>query len=585
MRLTGIGVSPGSASGRALLLTRRALDVRFRVAEDAVDRELQRLQQARQTSRRQLTEIKAHIANLVGPQHAYLFDAQLLMLDDPMLVDRAANLIASERLNAEWALRRASEELETLIEGADDPYLRERRGDLADVVGRVGMNLRVASGRQTRGAEILDLLEDAPGPLIIVADELPASVAAQIDWTRVNGFITDAGSWTYHTAILARSLAIPGVAGLEEAAARIAPGATIVLDGTTGEVIVDPEPAEIAAAEQRRARRAREAEAYRAYRHLPAVTADGIRIVLEANVERPEDVEAAREYGAEGIGLYRSEFLLAGTTPDEDTQYEVYRLMLDAMGDARVTIRTFDASEEQLHEVPHEHARERSTLRGVALTLAVPELFRVQLRALLRAARRTDGQPSTLRIMFPFVTGVEELRQAIAEIDRASAELRLRGDEPPHVPVGAMVEVPSAALTADLLSRECDFLSIGTNDLIQFCLAADRTSNRGRLYEPVHPAVLRMLRFAVRVARRRRRPVSLCGEMAADAKLLPLLVGLGLREFSMTPGAIPHAKQVIRSLHVAEARTLALRAMNSATSREIDRLLEHNSNLELRNKN
>src|SRR5512141_1691188 len=197
MRLTGIGVSPGSASGRALLLTRHALDVRFRVAENAVDRELQRLQQARQSSRRQLTEIKAHIANLAGPQHAYLFDAQLLMLDDPMLVDRAADLIASERLNAEWALRRASEELEALIDGADDPYLRERRGDLADVVGRVGMNLRTASGRQTRGADILDLLEDAPGPLIIVADELPASVAAQIDWTRVNGFITDAGSWTY----------------------------------------------------------------------------------------------------------------------------------------------------------------------------------------------------------------------------------------------------------------------------------------------------------------------------------------------------------------------------------------------------
>ncbi|HSL20712.1 MAG TPA: phosphoenolpyruvate--protein phosphotransferase [Vicinamibacterales bacterium] len=563
MRLTGIGVSPGTATGRALLLAHGAQELRFRVAENVVAHEVERLDRARASSRRQLKEIKTHVSRLAGAEHAYLLDAQLLMLDDPMLVDRAVELVRSERFNAEWAVRRAADELLAIIDGADDPYLRERSGDIADVVGRIGMNLRATTRNPS------DVLDEVPGPVILVADELPASVAAQIDWKKVSGFVTDAGSWTYHTAILARSLGVPGVAGLRDATRRIAPGATVIVDGATGEVLVNPRPEEVSAAEQRRARRAAEADALREFRHLPAVTTDGVRLVLDANIERVEDAAGVRQAGAEGIGLYRTEYLLGSGVPDEEEQFRTYRAILASMDGSRVTIRTFDASERRF-PLPPDHETAAGGLRGVRVSLTEPEVFRTQLRALLRAAKH-----GTLRIMFPFVTGVEELRQAIAEFDRAAAELRLRGEDPPEVPVGAMVEVPSAALTADLLARECQFLSIGTNDLIQYCLAADRISGRASyLYEPLHPAVLRMLRFAVRVARRHRRPLALCGEMGADPRLLPLLIGLGIREISMRPAAIPFAKQVIRSVRADEARALAARALGCATTREVERLLD-----------
>jgi phosphoenolpyruvate-protein phosphotransferase (PTS system enzyme I) len=563
MRLTGIGVSPGNATGRALVLTHRALDVRFRIGESAVEREIERLERARHVSRRQLTEIKHHIAHLAGEQHAYLFDAQILMLDDPMLAGRATELIRAERVNAEWAMRRACEELIALIDRAEDPYLRERRGDIDDVVGRVGMNLRATHLNPA------DVLADVQGPIVIVADELPASVAAQLDWSKVGGFVTDGGSWTYHTAILARSLGVPAVAGLRDATRRIAPGTSLAVDGTTGEVLIEPDAAELDAAEQRRRRRAAELDALVEFRHLPAITADGVRVTIDANLERPEDVPAALEHGAEGIGLYRSEFLLGAADHSEDAQYATYRAILEAMTGRRVTIRTFDASERDAPGVPLDQGAAGAGLRGVRLSLAEPDTFRVQLRALLRAASH-----GALRIMFPFVTAVEELRQAIAQLDQAAAELRLRGESPPDVAVGAMVEVPAAALTADLLARECQFLSVGSNDLIQYCLAADRIDGRvSHLYEPLHPAVLRMLRFAVRVARRHRRALALCGEMAADPRLLPLLIGLGIREVSMRPAAIPSAKRVILSLRADESRTLALRAMNCATAMEVNRLL------------
>ena len=522
------------------------------------------MERARQTSRRQMKEIKTRIASLAGIEHAYLFDAQLLMLDDAMLIDRAAELIREDRVNAEWAIHRASDELLSMIDSIHDPYLRERSGDLADVVGRIGMNLRASHKNPA------DVLDDVPGPIVIVADELPASVAAQLDWNKVSGFITDAGSWTYHTAILARSLGVPGVAGLRDATQRIAPGSNVIVDGTTGDVLVDPQPEELSAAEQRREQRAAEVDQLREFRHLPAVTADGVRLIIDANIERPEDAATVRQSGAEGIGLYRTEYLLGSHLLEEDEQFEIYRDVLRKMEGGRVTIRTFDASERQAQELPLDHEAAAAGVRGIRMSLTEPEVFRTQLRALLRAASH-----GSLRIMFPFVTGVEELRQAIAQLDHAAGELRLRGEEAPEVPIGAMVEVPSAAMTADLLARECHFLSIGTNDLIQYTLAADRINRRASyLYEPLHPAVLRMLRFAVRVARRNRRSLALCGEMGADQRMLPLLIGLGIREISMRPAAIPLAKQMIRSIRSDEARALAARAIGCATAREVERLLD-----------
>jgi phosphotransferase system enzyme I (PtsI) len=566
MRLTGLGVSPGVGIGRALVVTRRSRDLRFRIPERRIAAELARLDAARERAREQLRQIKSRIEQSAGAGHAYMFDAQLLMLDDPMLVERAAAIVREERLNAGSALGRALEEIRALFDRVEDSYLRERKGDIDDVVGRLRMNLRSGGGPA-------DLFKDVDGPLVLVADELSPSLVAQLDWQRLAAFVTDAGSWTYHTAILARSLHVPAVAGLRHASAVIAPGALVAVDGGSGDVLVDPDEALLADLEAvSRKRRAYESSLSGMDR-LPSVTQDGTAIRIEANVELPEEAERARSRGAEGIGLFRSEFLLAGTTAaglDEEAQYLAYRRLLDAMAGGRVTVRTFDVSEAQLG-VPGSPDASRAPLglRGLRLSLSFDELFHAQLRALLRAAAH-----GPLRIMFPFVTGVEELRAARTIVAQAAESLRAAGTSVPDVPIGIMIEVPSAALTIDLFAHEADFFSIGTNDLIQYCLAVDRTDDRvSRMYEPLHPAILRVLRHVARGARRKGLPVSVCGEMAADPMVIPLLTGLGLREFSMTPASIPVAKQVVRGLRIADTARLASRALKAATSSEVERTL------------
>ncbi len=567
MRLTGLGVSPGIGIGKALVLRRGARDLRFRIPASRVERELERLAEARERSREQLQQIRARIATSVGAEHAYLFDAQLLMLDDAMLIDRAADIIRTERLNAGSALERALAEIAALFDQAEDVYLRERQGDVGDVVGRLCMNLRA-------GADPLEQFGDIEGPLVLVADELTPSLIAQLDWQRFAAFVTDGGSWTYHTAILARSIHVPAVAGLRNASRVVSPGALLAVDGASGEVFVDPDPAALEHVRTRQQRREQYEQSLDEYRRLAPVTEDGVQIRLEANVESPDDAVRAREAGAEGIGLFRSEFLLAGggaAALSEESQFAAYTRLVESMSPGRVTIRTFDVSEAQLplQHPESEAARAPLGLRGVRLSLAMDELFQAQLRALLRAA--TYGP---LRIMFPFVSGVEELREARAAVVRATETLRTRGISVPPVPIGVMIEVPSAAVTADLLAEYADFFSIGTNDLIQYCLAVDRTDDRvSNLYEPLHPAIVRTLRLVARAARRRGIPVSVCGEMAADPVVLTLLVGLGLTEFSMAPTAIPLAKQALRGLSAEEAAKIAARTIRARTANEVEALL------------
>lgn len=567
MHLKGLGVSPGIGIGRALVLKRRTRELRFGVPPSLVPRELERLELARARSRQQIETIKKRIADSAGAEHVYLFDAQLLMLDDPLLIERAASIIRDERLNAESALQRSLQQISAFFDRAEDAYLRERKGDVADVVGRLCMNLRAAG-------DAADPFRGIDEPMVLVADEVTPSVIAQLDWSMLAALVTDAGSWTYHTAILARSLHIPAVAGLHNASAVIVPGADVAVDGSSGEVIVDPDEQMLAQINTRRRRREAYEQSLDEYRALPAVTQDGVSIRLEANIEAPDDAVRAAEQGAEGIGLFRSEFLLAGGGQGalaEESQYASYRRLLEAAGGRRVTVRTFDVSEPQL---PIEHARVEGAraplgLRGIRLSLALDEIFQAQLRALLRAARH-----GPLRIMFPFVSGVSELAAARTAVRVAADTLQARGIMVPDVPIGVMIEVPSAALTADLLAEEADFFSIGTNDLIQYCLAVDRTDDRvSRLYEPLHPAILRMIRMVVRAARRRRIPVAVCGEMAADPALLTLLVGLGLTEFSMAPTAIAVAKQLLRGVSAAEARRIAGRALRAGTPADVEKAL------------
>jgi phosphotransferase system enzyme I (PtsI) len=560
-RLTGIGVSPGVAVGRAIVLAQPAEVFRFPVPPERLEREVQAIEQAREQSRQQLADIRARLNEGPARDLAPIFDAQLLMLDDPLLVGRAQRIVREEGVNAAWALHRSYEELRRLFGSMEDPYLRERETDVADVAGRLRMNL------QHRGAGLRELLKEVEGPSILIADELTASLAAQLDWTRIQGFAVDAGSRTYHTAILARSLNVPAVVGLHDLSIRVPAGTTIILDGTTGEVVVGAEGEELEAAQRHSARPRRRSSVASGARG-PLHTADGVPVRLDANIELVEDLPFLYESGAEGIGLYRSEFLLSGRTIDaatEDVQYAAYRSVLEQAAPGRVTIRTFDLDERYLlGSRGRGRHRARVGPRGLRLGLAYPEVLRTQLRALLRASAH-----GSLRIMFPFVTAVDEVREARRLVAEVCAELSIKA-----VPVGAMIEVPAAALATDLLAREVDFLTIGTNDLIQYTLAVDRTDDRvSDLYEPLHPAVLRLVRLVSRAARRQAVPVSLCGEMASDPALVGLLIGLGLTEFSMTPGAIPLVRQVVADLRVDEARRLARHALSLSTAAEVEQFL------------
>ena len=574
-RLKGIGVSPGVAVGPALVAIQRTQVIRFPIAIDRVARELSALDRARQRSREQLEQIRLRIAELKGADLASIFDAQLLMLDDPALVGRAAAVVRDERVNAEWAVQRALDELSAVFDNIDDRYLHERKGDVHDVAGRLRLNLREERGGPR------DRLQDLDTPCVLIADELTPSVVAQLDWTRIRGFATDAGGRTYHTAILARSLGVPAVVGLHDVSRRLPSGASVILDGESGEVVIDPSPdlyqdAELASRRNRVHLSVTHSEG-------PLETADGIRVVLAANIERSDDVATALDAGAEGIGLYRSEFMLVGGPPDmaaEDEQYHVYRQLVEGMAPLPVTVRTFDIDERQLARplvdaaldarwFPDQPRSGHGGLRGIRFGLAQPAIFKTQLRALLRAA--THGQ---VRVMFPFVSSLQEVRAARALLEEARAELAARGIDTPALPVGIMIEVPSAAFTASLLAREVDFFTIGTNDLIQYTLAVDRTDERvSDRYQPLHPAVLRLLRQVRRAAVREATPVSLCGEMASDPLLLRLLIGCGLTEFSMTPGALSVARRVVRETNVGQMARLAARVLTLGTVEEIEQFL------------
>ena len=577
-RLSGTGVVGGIASGQAVLLVRRGRALRVPLAEGRIGDEVARLDRARERSRQQISAIRTQLSAGPGAEMAPLFDAQLLMLDDPLLVGRARTLIRDEKVNAEWAVQRAFDEIATLFDEIDDPYLRDRRGDVADVAGRVRMNLRDGA----RGLQ--DVLDRGDGPFVLVADDPPPSVAAQVDWSRVTGLAIDAGSRTSHTAILARSLGIPTVVGLGEATQHVRPGMPVIVDGTMGELIVEPS-GEVAEALAARAG-PQQSPAPSAASRGPVLTRDGTRIRLEANVDRVEDVAVARREQADGIGLFRSELLLNGdglpglTGPEsERAQAEIYRGAILAMAPRPVTIRTFDLDQTQattgrasVDSGPELDRHRVLGLRGVRLGISQPALLDTQLRAILRAA--TTG--GTVRVLVPFVTAPFEMQYVAARLELARRALAAEGLQPPRVALGAMIEVPAAALAADYLAAVSDFLAVGTNDLVQYLLAADRTDERlASLVSGVHPALLRLLRLLPRLAARHAVPVSVCGELASQPAMLALLVGLGVREFSMTPTALGAARRVVESSDLAVLRRLLRQAARTGVLAELEHHVEH----------
>jgi phosphotransferase system enzyme I (PtsI) len=534
---------------------------RLLLAPEEVEPEVQRLTRATDASRGQIQGIKDRLSHELGAPHAYIFDAQLLMLEDPLLLDRSIAVIREDGVNAEWAVRLVSEQLQAMFDECSDAYLRERRSDLDDVLGRVQLNLA--------GGEGAPSLSRLPGRFVIVAQDLTPSEAAELDWERVLAVATDAGSQTYHTAILARSLGIPGVVGLKDATRRIPPGALLVVDGSRGVVVVEPSARILEHYRAEQERDLIEVGRLQDTRALPAVTRDGVAVTLLANVEFPEETRTAVEYGAEGIGLFRSEYLLGRNArwPTEERQVEVYRRLLDLMRPHPVTVRTWDVGAEDLLPGGPSSANPALGERALRLLRREPEPFRIQLRALLRAAAH-----GPLRILLPFVAGCADVRLFKDLLGRVRDELSGEGLAfAEAVPLGVNLEIPGAAAIVDLLAREADFFSVGTNDLIQYLLAVDRSDPRVTFaFQPLHPAVLRTLHGIVRAAESAGRPLSVCGEMAADPLHALVLIGLGVRELSMSPGAIPRVKATLRRASAERAREVAQRCLLLATPEEIE---------------
>jgi phosphotransferase system enzyme I (PtsI) len=564
----GIGVSPGIAIGRALVVESREVSIyRVPIPPDRVEPELERWRQALAEARRQVQQLRHRVHAEMGDTYGAIFDAHLLLLEDRGLIDGVEQAIREQRVNAEWALNESVEAHLKVFQGLNDSYLQERGGDLEDVHRRLQ---RVLAG-STVHHDLSELTED----VVVVASTLSPSDTALLHKEHVIGIAIDEGSRTSHTAIIANALGIPAAVALHSLSRRVRTGDELILDGERGRVLLKPTTEERRESERRREEWLRREQELLKLRDLPAVTEDGQEVTLLANIELPEEIDTALRRGAAGIGLYRSEFLYlqrSPALPSEEDHYQACRALAERITPRQAVIRTLDlGGEKYFHAVlEREEVNPVMGMRAIRYCLRRPDLFLTQLRGILRASAH-----GSVRMMFPMVSGIGEVRQAKALLEEARQELRQEGKPfNENLPVGIMIEVPAAAAVADLLAREVDFFSIGTNDLIQYTLAIDRGNDSvSYLYEPLHPAVLRQIRFVVEAARRRGIPVSLCGEMASDPLGVAILIGLGLTELSLNALAIPSIKNIVRRLNAAELRAIAEKAVDLSTATEVAELL------------
>jgi len=564
--LIGIGASPGVAIARGHLLNRaRVAGIERRILPQEVEAEIAVFLAAVEKARNQLHEVKAQISDQRIGEHIYIIDTHLLILDDQMLINDTLELIRSELINAEGALGRTLRKLRQMFDSIEDEYLRERRSDVDSVGDRLMRNLL---------GEVREDLKGLSEQVVVVAHDLSPADTMQIDRSKVIGFVTDVGGRTSHTAIVARSLGIPAVVGLENVTTQVQTGMPLIIDGSTGTVVLNPSAAtfrEYLARKQRYDYLEKELESYR---KLPAVTRDGHSVALRGNIEIAEEIRTARQQGVEGIGLFRTEFLFMASAepPDEEAQYQAYRAAVEAMAPHPVTIRTLDVGGDKF--VPElnllDELNPAMGLRAVRFSLKEGALFRTQLRAILRASAHGN-----LRVMFPMISGVAEIRACRHLLEKYRQELLDEGVAVGRLPLGIMVETPSAVLLAEVMAGEVDFFSVGTNDLIQYCLAIDRGNEHvAYLYEPLHPAVLRALRMVCRAARAAGIEVSICGEMAGEQLYALILIALGFTELSMNPAAIPRVKRLMRQASMAEMQALLDRLMQLPTAHEVVTTLE-----------
>ncbi len=550
--LHGIPVSRGIAIGRAHLLTPAALEVKhYLIADEQVEAEVLRLKDAISTVHQELQTIWASLPKDSPAELGAFIDVHVLILSDPMISDVPLDIIRNRYYNAEWALVTQIDELSAQFDEIGDIYLRERKADIQQVGERV---LKVLTGTET-DFPALASDDGSAAKLIVVAHDISPADMLQFRDRAFSGFVTDLGGQNSHTAIVARSLDIPAAVGMFNASALIAQDDWVIIDGDAGVVIVDPTPEVLDQYRERQARQLRERKKLSKLKKTPAITRDGTEITLLANIEFPDDCAAALDGGANGVGLFRSEFLFMGRTghshklPSEDEQFESYRKAVVAMKGRPVTIRTLDIGGDKPLDVAEQTALNPALgLRAIRYCLAEPQMFLAQLRAVLRASAF-----GPIKLLIPMLSHAFEIDQTLAMIEQAKKQLRDANKKfDPAIPVGAMIEIPAAALTLPLFVKRLSFLSIGTNDLIQYTLAIDRVDHEvAHLYNPLHPAILQLLSAIIAVGAKAGVPVSVCGEMAGDTKLTRLLLGMGLREFSMHPAQLLAVKQEILNSDLA----------------------------------
>ncbi|MBW1704395.1 MAG: phosphoenolpyruvate--protein phosphotransferase [Deltaproteobacteria bacterium] len=560
--LKGIAVSPGIIIGKAHLVDRSRVKILYQylINDDHINQEVERFREALGTTERQLITLKDRMPEQVQ-EHAFILDSHLMILKDSMLNDSTVKRILEEKINAEWALKKSLAEIRKIFAQIDDEYISNRIDDVENVTERILRNL---------SGETQESLGEIKERVIIVAHDLSPADTTELNIARVMGFITDVGGPTSHTAIMSQALEIPAVVGLETVTDLVKDGDLLIIDGNTGDVIINPDDSTIIHYQEKQI----EHEVYKSSiartSHLPALTIDGQRITVKANMELSEEVAAVRDLGGEGIGLYRTEFLYLRSKglPKEEELFEDYRELAEIIFPGSVTIRTLDLGGDKFASAL-DIAPEMNPalgLRAIRFCLKEPEIFKSQLRAILRASAYGKVQ-----LMFPMISGLQELLDTKEIVGQVKDELdREKIAYDPDIKMGIMIEIPSAVTMADVLARQVDFFSIGTNDLIQYALGIDRINEHvAYMYQPFHPAILRMIQKVVNAARDAGIGVSLCGQMAGDPFCVPILLGLGIDELSMNARTIPLIKMIIRSLSMEEARADFENVMGLNTAREV----------------
>jgi len=557
--LQGTGVSPGVAVGEVVLFAHEGTFVVERaITEAEVALEISRFEEALIKTRHQISEIQRKVDSALGEEHAGIFDAHLLVVNDRYFINEVTRELREKRRNVEGIITQVAGHYIEMLSRVEDDYLRERATDVRDVTRRIMNNL---------AGEVIDRMDQIDRPCIAVAQDFSPSETAGMNPEIVHAFATDQGSITSHAAIMARALEVPAVVGLHDVTGCLSSGETVLVDGTKGLLIIRPTSERLLACTRRVEEQKTILCELGTLKDKPSETRDGCLIPIAANIERPSEAGHIGKYGAKGVGLFRTEFLFlnAEHLPDEGAQTEVYANVADQCAPDPVVIRTLDLGGDKFASVLNIDPEINPFLgwRAIRFCLAHPEFFKTQLRAILRA-----GAGRNISIMYPMISCLEEVLKANVILEECRKELGEEGIPcAGKVPVGIMIEIPSAALTADRIAPHADFFSIGTNDLVQYTLAADRMNeNVAHLYQPTHAAVLKLIELVVRAGRARHIPVAVCGEMAASPELVPLLIGLGVNELSISPPSVPMIKDVIRNLCFSECKTLAREALHGGTA-------------------